>query len=228
MKVSRSKVELFAECPRCFYLDVMLGIKRPPGYPFSLNNAVDALLKKEFDQYRSRDESHPLLTDSGLGWKPAREERLEKWRDAFAGGLAYEHQEHGCTYYGAIDDLWINEQGEYAVADYKATAGLQPVAELPAWANGYRRQLSFYAWLLARNGLRVANKGFLVYATASTARERFDNKLAFDLRLVPVDLDITWIEPTLDDLQAVLKQEQVPNAAEDCKYCKYSTKLKEI
>src|SRR3972149_10504652 len=48
-KLSRSKLELFTECPRCFYLDRKLGVGRPPGFPFALNSAVDALLKKEFD-----------------------------------------------------------------------------------------------------------------------------------------------------------------------------------
>jgi hypothetical protein len=40
--LSRSKVELFMDCPRCFYLDRRLGISRPPGFPFNLNPAVDA------------------------------------------------------------------------------------------------------------------------------------------------------------------------------------------
>ncbi len=52
IKVSRSKIDLFLECPRCFYLDVVKKIKRPPGFPFNLNNAVDMLLKKEFDRDR--------------------------------------------------------------------------------------------------------------------------------------------------------------------------------
>ena len=48
-RLSRSKLELFLECPRCFYLDRVRGIGRPPGFPFNLNSAVDTLLKKEFD-----------------------------------------------------------------------------------------------------------------------------------------------------------------------------------
>jgi hypothetical protein len=51
--LSRSKLELFTECPRCFYANLKLGIKRPPSFPLSLNNAVDALFKKEFDQHRA-------------------------------------------------------------------------------------------------------------------------------------------------------------------------------
>ncbi len=46
-KLSRSKIDLFLECPRCFYLGNRLGVSRPPGFPFTLNSAVDALLKKE-------------------------------------------------------------------------------------------------------------------------------------------------------------------------------------
>ena len=50
-RLSRSKIGLFQECPRCFYLDNRLGLKRPPGYPFNLNTAVDTLLKREFDAH---------------------------------------------------------------------------------------------------------------------------------------------------------------------------------
>ena len=52
--ISRSGIDLFIQCPRCFYLDKRLGTGRPPGFPFSLNSAVDALLKKEFDGHRVR------------------------------------------------------------------------------------------------------------------------------------------------------------------------------
>ena len=38
--VSRTKIDLFVECPRCFYLDRRLGIGRPSGPPFLLNSAV--------------------------------------------------------------------------------------------------------------------------------------------------------------------------------------------
>ena len=60
-KLSRSKIDLFLECPRCFYMDRRLGVGRPPGFPFALNSAVDALLKKEFDGYRARGQAHPLI-----------------------------------------------------------------------------------------------------------------------------------------------------------------------
>ena len=42
-KLSRSKIDLFLSCPRCFYVDRRLGVGRPPGFPFNLNTAVDTL-----------------------------------------------------------------------------------------------------------------------------------------------------------------------------------------
>ena len=59
-RLSRSKIDLFLECPRCFYFDNKLGTKRPPGYPFNLNTAVDTLLKQEFDAHRAKGTKHPL------------------------------------------------------------------------------------------------------------------------------------------------------------------------
>ena len=51
-KLSRSKVDFFLNCPRCFYMDRRLGVGRPPGFPFNLNSAVDNLLKNEVKQLR--------------------------------------------------------------------------------------------------------------------------------------------------------------------------------
>ena len=58
-KLSRSKVDNFVSCKRCFYIDRRLGVGQPPGFPFNINSAVDELLKNEFDQYRELGKPHP-------------------------------------------------------------------------------------------------------------------------------------------------------------------------
>ena len=85
-RLSRSKIELFIDCPRCFYLDRRLGTGRPPGFPFSLNSAVDTLLKKEFDIHRAKGAPHPLKNTALmqflfniLKWMNG-EIRLRAWR----------------------------------------------------------------------------------------------------------------------------------------------------
>src|SRR5580698_11357604 len=68
--VSRSGIDLFEQCPRCFYIDKRLGTARPPGFPFSLNSAVDALLKKEFDIHRAAGSVHPLMKEYNIDAVP--------------------------------------------------------------------------------------------------------------------------------------------------------------
>ena len=64
-KLSRSKLELFINCPRCFYLDRRLGVGQPPGFPFNINSAIEHLLKKEFDEYRQSGRAHPPMSEVG-------------------------------------------------------------------------------------------------------------------------------------------------------------------
>ena len=51
-KISRSKFSNFLDCKRCFYLERVKGLKDPGMPGWSLNSAVDELLKKEFDELR--------------------------------------------------------------------------------------------------------------------------------------------------------------------------------
>jgi hypothetical protein len=84
-QLSRSKIELFIECPRCLYLDVARGIPRPSGPPFTLNNAVDTLMKSEFDRYRAIGQPHPLFATAALDAVPFRHPDLDRWRHNFTG-----------------------------------------------------------------------------------------------------------------------------------------------
>ena len=60
-KISRGKFSNFLTCPRCFYLDRVVGLD-PPGTPgWSLNDTTDHLLKKEFDDCRNSQTPHQLF-----------------------------------------------------------------------------------------------------------------------------------------------------------------------
>ncbi|MDH5512470.1 MAG: PD-(D/E)XK nuclease family protein, partial [Gammaproteobacteria bacterium] len=120
-KLSRSKLENFLNCPRCFYVDRRLGIGQPSGPPFNLNSAVDHLLKKEFDRYRSLGKPHPLMQEHGIDAVPYADVRLTEWRENFKG-VTHFHAATNLTISGAVDDLWINPKGAISVVDYKATS----------------------------------------------------------------------------------------------------------
>ena len=47
--ISRSRLEDFRKCPKCFYLKLVKGFMPPDCPSMTLNSLTDTLLKKEFD-----------------------------------------------------------------------------------------------------------------------------------------------------------------------------------
>ncbi len=220
-KISRSKIDLFVECPRCFYIDRRLGTGRPPGFPFNLNNAVDALLKAEFDRHRAAGTAHPLQSAYGLDAIPAPHAEIDAWRENFKG-VRYLHEPTNLLITGAIDDLWIDADGRYLVVDYKATAKNEPVTSLDqAWQSGYKRQMEVYQWLLRNNGLDVADTGYFVYCTGNPKAAAFDGKIDFDVHLIAYTGSDTWVDQTIIDLHGCLNADGIPQPGADCDYCAY-------
>lgn len=220
--LSRSKIDLFLECRRCFYIDNKLGVARPPGFPFNLNSAVDALLKKELDAHRQTGTAHPLAKAYGLDAVPLAHARMDEWRDALKRGVMCVHEPTGLTVRGGVDDIWVNKEGELIVIDYKATSKDGRIESLDEeWHRGYKRQLEVYQWLLRKNGFKVSDTGYWFYANASKDREAFDGRLDFELTLVPYTGSTDWVDEALIELKACLDSGDIPPAGDDCDYCRY-------
>jgi len=219
-KISRSKIDLFLECPRCFYLDRRLGIARPPGYPFTLNSAVDKLLKKEFDIHRLAQARHPLMEEYGIDAVPFQHKQIEEWRDT-RRGIQYLHQPTNLLIMGAIDDIWINPDGELYIVDYKATSKNGEVNIDAPWQDSYKRQMEVYQWLFRQNGFKVSNIGYFVYCNGKTDAKAFDKKIEFDVKVIPYKGNDDWVEQTILDIHECLMREDIPEMAPDCDYCRY-------
>lgn len=219
--MSRSAVERYIRCPRCFVLEVKHGVKPPKSVPFTLNMAVDELLKKEFDGYRAQGVVPPIVAAAGLNLVPFRHPELDIWRFNFKGvQTATDHFE----LYGAVDDIWVNEAGQLVVVDYKATGNkvAKTALEDGGFHDSYRRQMDFYQWLLRRNGFDVSNTGYFLYATATQKDEAFNDVLTFESNLVAYEGDDSWVESTLDEIKQVLDNYELPAASHDCDNCRYA------
>jgi hypothetical protein len=187
--------------------------------PFQLNNAVDYQLKQEFDVCRAKDEQHPLQKEYGIDAKPAMHEKMDEWRYNFEG-VQHLHKETGILVSGAIDDLWINSNGEYIVVDYKATAKNVPVKELSGkWHEGYKRQIEVYQWLLRRNGLKVSDTGYFVYCTGIYDQKAFDKKIEFDINLIAYKGDDSWVESVIYEIKKCLESDEIPKSGAECEHC---------
>ncbi len=221
-KLSRSKIDAFIECPRCFYIDNKLGTKRPSIPAFTLNVAVDALFKKEFDTFRIEKKQHPIMKEYSIDAIPYTHKDLDVWRDAFQG-IMHLHTPTGLLVSGGIDDVWEMKDGTLIVVDYKATAKDERIVTLAdsAWGEQYARQVGVYQWLLRQNGFTVSDTAYFVYANGDASKPTFENVLTFETTLVPTVGDTTWIEPTLSKIKTCLDSDTFPQSGDACEYCPY-------
>ena len=82
--ISRSKLDLFFDCKRCFYLDQKFGIKRPHGTSLVINNFVVNNFKTSLNKYRISQ----IIPESNLICKkliPSNHRLLPSWNDQFKG-----------------------------------------------------------------------------------------------------------------------------------------------
>lgn len=231
-RVSRSKIELFKQCPRCFWLEAIKGIKRPSSPPFNINKAIDELFKKEFDIHRSKKTAHPIMIENKVDAIPFAHEEIDTWRHNFTG-VQYEDKTNNLVVFGAVDDIWVNKKNELIVVDYKATAKDREVSIESDWQIAYKRQMEIYQWLLRQNGFEVNKIGYFVYTNGRLDLDGFNNHLEFVTKLIPYTGDDSWVDQTLKDMKACLDSEEMPSVGtaamggpcEHCQYAKARTEL---
>jgi CRISPR/Cas system-associated exonuclease Cas4 (RecB family) len=230
-KISRSKIELYMQCPRCFWLDARLKITRPNTPPFNINKAIDELLKKEFDSYRIQGKAHPLMVEFKVKAIPFAHDELDKWRENFVG-VATLHKPTNLHVFGAVDDLWVNPKGELIVVDYKATAKDKDVNINSDWQISYKRQLEVYQWLLRQNGFQVSATGYFVYTNGRLDLDGFNNRVEFRTKIIPYEGDNSWVESAIKKMKKCMEGSMPPIGTAamggPCDYCAYARARTEL
>lgn len=229
--LSRSRLERFLECPRCFYLDRRLGVDRPAWPAFTLNTAVDIQLKKEFDIHRAASTPHPLMKAYGIKAVPFDHPKMNVWRDNFKGVRTL-HQQTNLIIFGAIDDLWLGENHVLHVVDYKATSTQQEISLEDKYKQAYKRQMEIYQWLLRRQkelkDYQVADTGYFVYANAKREEKAFDGKLEFEVQVIPYQGSDDWVEKKIIEAHQCLMSKSIPPPTPGCEYCQYRLAAQKI
>lgn len=219
------------QCPRCFWLDVRMKIRRPSGPPFNINKAIDELFKKEFDSYRAQKKPHPLMSKNDIQAIPFAHEHLDKWRHNFTG-VATDHEPTNLHIYGAVDDVWVNEKEELIVVDYKATSKNAEITLDADWQISYKRQMEIYQWLLKQNGFKVQDRGYFVYTNARMDLDGFDDKLEFKTKVIEYDGNTEWVEPVVVKMKECMDGDmpEVGTAAMGgpCDFCEYARSRTEL
>jgi len=210
-------------CPRCFYMDVRLGISRPSTPPYTLNSAVDNLLKNEFDLLRKSGEAHAIMKKYNIDAVPFQHKDLPRWRGevkAFEGAMAVDEKSN-ILVNGLVDDLWVNKKGELIIVDYKATSTTKEISLDDEYKQSYKRQMEVYQWIFRKLGFPVSDTGYFIFANAMKNLPKFDGKLEFAMTILSHKGDASWVEKTLMNIRKTLTKNEIPAQAPNCEYCEY-------
>ena len=225
-KISRSKFSNFLECKRCFYLDRVKGLKDPSMPGWSLNSAVDELLKKEFDEFRMKQQPHEFIKKSNLNLVPFNHEKIDKWRNALSGGIAFLDTNTNIQIHGGVDDIWFDpDKKELVVVDYKAQSNSRPVEIKSYLSNiyhqGYKIQMDIYVHILRKMNFKVSNTSYFYVCNADRNYKNFNGKLNFTVTLIPYQTNTSWIDKKIIEMKQTLDSETVPRINKSCEKCMF-------
>ncbi|GBD33809.1 hypothetical protein HRbin34_00103 [bacterium HR34] len=223
IQLSPSSINLFLECPACFWLEKKMGIRRPPPYPYTLNSAIDQLLKAEFDECRIQNKIPEIIQEKGIkAHLFPNQQLISQWRSNFSG-LRYYDEKLDAVLFGAVDDILEFEDGSLSPLDCKSTGGNV--------ANVYDRfqiQMDIYSYLLERNGFKTNGKAYLAFYIVDKSDGFGDAKLSFKKELHEIETKTDDVPDIFSDAIKVCRQNSIPNHSPECEFGKWYKKVKII
>lgn len=214
VSLSASKLNLFKECPRCFYDAQLLKQERPRGIFPGLPGGVDRVMKAHLDHYRELRITPPGLESlTGHLWGTVAEiKKLRQWQS----GLKAEFEVNGrvVRLIGALDDLWEELDGTFSPLDVK-TKGDIPRDD---GAQYYQTQVDIYALLLESNGRTPSGRAYLWYWYPVT---QLDLALGMERVLYTLSPDANRGRLLIAEAVALLESGQ-PDANPSCEYCRFA------
>lgn len=220
IQLSPSKLSLFLECPRCFYLQEKVGIRRPEFHFPSLPRGIDTQIKKYFDKNRE-DPSFlfDILKEENV--ELVRKEVVEvirNWQKFFFTPIIQNTKINFC---GEMDDCLmkkVNNKKIYHPIDFK-TRGF-PMKE--DTSKLYQLQLDCYGLLLEKNNYPAGEYALILYFIPKELR---DNLLEFDIEVEKVKIDPGRAYKTLEEAVKLLLSDELPGSNEKCGFCLYLENL---
>ncbi|MCX8082980.1 MAG: PD-(D/E)XK nuclease-like domain-containing protein [bacterium] len=204
--LSPATINIYRECPRCFYLHMKYAIKRPRGPMPSIATGLDSILKNYFKYYRSIKELPPELKKEMSG------HLIEKLKPTY-----YRDIKDGYCLLGKLDDCLVTERETYIPLDHKTRASIAEDIH-PA----YQLQMELYCILLEGNGMKTEDIAYILYYyPLSVSPEEGVDSIKFGMDIKKVKVDIKNAIAIIEDAIGCLEQNRVPEASEDCEYCKW-------
>jgi len=219
IRLSPSSLNLFLDCPRCFWLEKNKNIKRPRGIFPSLPGGMDLVIKTYFDKYRVKNDLPPEVKGKLTGGLLADTSLLNKWRSWRTTDLCYEDKSLNAVLSGALDDCLI-DGGYYMPLDYKTRGS--DLNEDPR--KYYQTQLDCYCLILEATGRKTKGLAYLLYYWPIAVSE--NGIVKFNVEPFKIETSIESAKKVFHDALILLSQE-IPKPNSMCEYCKLVAARKE-
>lgn len=218
IRLSPSALNLFLDCPRCFWLEKVKNIKRPRGIFPSLPSGMDRVIKDYFDTARSKGKLPPELTGPDFEGVELYQDqaKLNLWRN-WRTGLACQDTDKSVLF-GALDDLLVKGD-RYIPFDYKTKGS--PTTEEDA-VKYYQNQIDCYALLLHANKMPAVGYGFLLYFSPKAVSE--NGQVQFTIQPIKIQIDIERAKSTFRRAVNLIKG-AMPASAGKCEYCAWINQM---
>jgi len=221
IKLSPSSLNVFVDCPRCFWLQINKGVRRPEVAFPSLPSGMDKILKEHFDRFMSKGLLPPeLMAQECIKGKCklfSDKEKLKIWRNNLKG-ISYLDPKSKVILRGAVDNILV-KGSKLIVLDYK-TRGY-PVKE--DTAAHYELQMNIYNYLLRKNGFNTEDFGYLLFYYPKEVLSA--GEVIFDTELVTMRVDVSSAEKVFKKAVKCLEGD-IPKSSKECKFCSYIDKVK--
>ena len=210
IRLSPSTINLFCDCPRCFYLQVKLKLGRPRGIFPSLPGGIDKVLKANSEQFREAGKLPPNL-EGQIHGKLAKEMPKQ---------MKYYDEKLDADLRGNMDELLEMDDGTFVTLDFK-TRGYPPKGNIPA----YQNQMDIYTYLLNKNGYKTKEKAYLAYFYPI---DNDGNRFNFELELKEMTTSMSNAEDLFRKAVETLRSDEIPPSSPQCEYCKFESKRREL
>jgi len=218
IKLSPSSLNLFLECPRCFWLRFNKGINRPSGPSSTLPTGMDYTLKNYYDHCR-KDGLPSQLETLVEGKLISDQAKISEMRKRSFGFELNKDVWFG----GALDEALELSDGSIVPLDNK-TKGFPPKES--HWT--HKTQMSGYTLILQNNGIKTKNLAYLVHWFLDHKNMNFEDPFKFNVAVEEVETNPAEIkEKILDAVKCLSNPMPEPSQTtgmaqnETCPFCQF-------
>jgi hypothetical protein len=212
-------LNLFKECPRCFWLRYKEKVHRPDTIFPSLPGGIDRILKDYYDSFRKKGKLPPELKGRVEGKLVPDQELIDHWRN-WRSGPRFEDEKLDAVLRGALDECLMD--GKYYIpVDYKTRGSAPQEGKSEVY---YQTQMDCYTFLLGKMGHKTRDYAYLVYYYPENVAE--NHLIKFNTEVVKL---ATSAERAYQIFSSAVKcyQGPIPESHTECGFCAWYSDLLE-